>query len=412
MSVDKLVDSTQLDSDLTSIANAIRTKGGTSADLAFPAGFVSAVQAIPTGITPTGTKQISITANGTTTEDVSAYANAEITVNVSGGGGDEEEPEKDVNFIDYDGRIVYSYTAAEAQALTELPANPSHSGLTAQGWNWTLAEIKAQLAAVPDGPVWVGQMYVTTSGATEIDITLKGTDLSPYLAIAVNGTVTVDWGDGSATDTMTGASDTTLVYQQHVYASAGDYTISISGSRFTFYSTGSNYPSVLTISATATTSRKYADDITEIRLGSNASIGGNAFQNCYALTSVTIPSGVTSIGSYAFYGCHALTSVTIPSGVTSISSNAFQNCYALTSVTIPSSVTSIGGGAFQNCYSTEEYHFLRTTPPTLSNTNVFAGIQPYCVIYVPYSEDHSILTYYTRATNWATYASYMQEEPQ
>ena len=49
MAVDKLVDSTQLDTDLTSVANAIRTKGGTSAQLAFPAGFVSAIDAIPTG---------------------------------------------------------------------------------------------------------------------------------------------------------------------------------------------------------------------------------------------------------------------------------------------------------------------------------------------------------------------------
>ena len=46
MAVDKLVDSTQLDSDLTSVANAIRTRGGTSAQLAFPNGFVSAVGAI------------------------------------------------------------------------------------------------------------------------------------------------------------------------------------------------------------------------------------------------------------------------------------------------------------------------------------------------------------------------------
>lgn len=49
MSVDKLVDSTQLDADLTSVANAIRTKGGTSASLAFPSGFVSAIQAISGG---------------------------------------------------------------------------------------------------------------------------------------------------------------------------------------------------------------------------------------------------------------------------------------------------------------------------------------------------------------------------
>lgn len=61
MAVDKLVDSTQLDTDLTSVANAIRTKGGTSASLAFPADFVSAIGAISTGggvqsgsYTPTG----------------------------------------------------------------------------------------------------------------------------------------------------------------------------------------------------------------------------------------------------------------------------------------------------------------------------------------------------------------------
>lgn len=49
MALDKLVDSSQLDSDLTSVANAIRTKGGTSAQLAFPSGFVSAIGDISTG---------------------------------------------------------------------------------------------------------------------------------------------------------------------------------------------------------------------------------------------------------------------------------------------------------------------------------------------------------------------------
>lgn len=53
MALDKLVDSTQLDSDLTSVANAIRTKGGTSAQLAFPSGFVSAIGDIPSGGGPT-----------------------------------------------------------------------------------------------------------------------------------------------------------------------------------------------------------------------------------------------------------------------------------------------------------------------------------------------------------------------
>lgn len=37
------------DTELTSIANAIRTKGGTSESLSFPTGFVDAVNAIQTG---------------------------------------------------------------------------------------------------------------------------------------------------------------------------------------------------------------------------------------------------------------------------------------------------------------------------------------------------------------------------
>ena len=37
------------DTELTSIANAIRTKGGTNSNLTFPTGFVNAIGAISTG---------------------------------------------------------------------------------------------------------------------------------------------------------------------------------------------------------------------------------------------------------------------------------------------------------------------------------------------------------------------------
>ena len=51
----KLVDDTQLDSDLTSVANAIRAKTGGSSQLAFPAGFVSGIGGLadPSGTTAT-----------------------------------------------------------------------------------------------------------------------------------------------------------------------------------------------------------------------------------------------------------------------------------------------------------------------------------------------------------------------
>lgn len=43
------------------------------------------------GITPTGTKVMTINANGTVTEDVSAYKNVEVTVAVPGSGGDTDK---------------------------------------------------------------------------------------------------------------------------------------------------------------------------------------------------------------------------------------------------------------------------------------------------------------------------------
>ena len=124
------------------------------------------------------------------------------------------------------------------------------------------------------------------------------------------------------------------------------------------------------------------------------SIGEHAFYNCSGLTSVTIPSNVTSIGLDAFHRCTNLTSVTwnakncpnngsfgdqvesftfgnevetiplgccfgmtnltsieIPSSVTSIGVAAFYDCSGLTSITIPANVTSIGEHAFLGCTS-------------------------------------------------------------
>ena len=79
------------------------------------------------------------------------------------------------------------------------------------------------------------------------------------------------------------------------------------------------------------------------------SIGRYAFQECYSLTNLTIPNGVTSIGSSALRKCSGLTEVAIPSGVTSIDEYVFQYCYGLTEVTIPNSVTSIGNRTFDTC---------------------------------------------------------------
>ena len=68
-------------------------------------------------------------------------------------------------------------------------------------------------------------------------------------------------------------------------------------------------------------------------------------------SSVSIPDSVEYIGNYAFEDCSSLTSITIPDSVTSIGDGAFWSCYSLTSITMPDSVTSIGSFAFEDCSS-------------------------------------------------------------
>ena len=113
------------------------------------------------------------------------------------------------------------------------------------------------------------------------------------------------------------------------------------------------------------------------------SIDYQTFYCCSGLTSLTIPSSVTSIDNSAFSGCSGLTSLTIPSSVTSIGESAFEGCSGLTSLTIPSSVTSIGRAAFAGCSGlTSIYAYLEKIP--VLGSNVFYGCDAKnCTVYVP-----------------------------
>jgi hypothetical protein len=86
-------------------------------------------------------------------------------------------------------------------------------------------------------------------------------------------------------------------------------------------------------------------------------LGIYCFDGCSGLTSITIPSSVTSLGNKCFSGCYGLTSITIPSSVTLLGGGCFQGCSGLTSITIPSSVTSLGGDCFRGCQNLETVYF-------------------------------------------------------
>jgi hypothetical protein len=87
--------------------------------------------------------------------------------------------------------------------------------------------------------------------------------------------------------------------------------------------------------------------LASISLSSLATFTGtNTFYGCQNLNSITIPSAITSIPAYTFYQTEFTTFTN--SNITSIGINAFENCFSLTSVTF-ANLTILGTAAFSGC---------------------------------------------------------------
>ncbi len=74
-----------------------------------------------------------------------------------------------------------------------------------------------------------------------------------------------------------------------------------------------------------------------------------AFQNCGAITEITISEGITSIQDHTFEGCSGLTALRIPSSVNHIGVMAFADCTSLAEITLPESLNGVGSQMFYNC---------------------------------------------------------------
>lgn len=412
----------------------------------------------------------------------------QVTGTAESGGTTEivETALKDVTFIDYEGTILHEYTKSEFLALTALPDNPSHDGLIAQGWNWSLED--AQTYVSKWDCLVIGQNYTTSDGKTRIYINVTDVFISigDYFRLgftcSVNGGAVIDWGDGSTTT----SSGTSMGNYTHTYAIAGEYLVTIDvaegatinlgyngSNQGFFYYVNNNHPARL-----LPTKIEIGDRVTRfnrdcfngsINLKSISipntitelgnSTGNGATFTSTGITGLVIPNSVSIIPTQLVSECHGLKFVSIPSSITNIGSSPFslgalQSLRALTlpdtittfatslsnvcnrctkvekfscpcvregilqqgyfrdnyycrKIIIPASVTQINDYAMAGSCGLKEMYMLPETPPTIVNTR---GL-PYMslTIYVPYSEDHSILEAYQTATNWSSYAAKMVE---
>ena len=71
--------------------------------------------------------------------------------------------------------------------------------------------------------------------------------------------------------------------------------------------------------------------------------------NCPSLTSLTIPSMVSSVTELRFENCSNFTSLTIPDSVIDLGVLFLSDCPHLTSLTVPSKISSLNWLNIKNC---------------------------------------------------------------
>lgn len=237
MAYDKVIDSLKLDADLTSVADAIRTKSGTKGELDFPDGFVSAVEEIQTESFPV-IQPISITGNGTyeAPDGVDGYNPVTVAIESVGGGAKPETGFVPTAWTTYDyvgnismvGRIMecdyYGTTLGEyyfgvssnyAEQFTHLSNIVFKDAIATIGVGAFYGCTKLSITSLPESlqTIYANAFYKCTS-LTEI--TFEGTPYS-IESSAFNRctnllTINVPWAEGEVANAPWGATNATINY--------------------------------------------------------------------------------------------------------------------------------------------------------------------------------------------------------
>ena len=103
--------------------------------------------------------------------------------------------------------------------------------------------------------------------------------------------------------------------------------------------------------------------------------------------TMSYPSTLTRVWTFSHSNCTKITSAILPYGVKTVESYAFRGCSALSSIRIPSSVTSLSNSYVFNGINTSAYVYVNMqNPPTITADNYF-GTHSNIDLYVPYGRE-------------------------
>jgi hypothetical protein len=263
--------------------------------------------------------------------------------------GSTEVEEKDVNFYDYDGTLLFSYTIAEAQALTELPTPKGHSGLIFDGWNWDYEDVIAL-----DYPMDIGAMYRTDDGKTRLYLMVEedeGVNVNlRFTQNKANGVV-VDFGDGTSPNTY---EELSPVIPHHY--DKGEYVLTLQAPvNVNIACDGINYYNIL-----GNIAAKSSNILVKVEQGDRTSFGSYAFKSCAKLETLAVHYYKELGWSDTFNGCLSLRCVVYPKGNKYIySSTSYNDCKSLKVVCITPTITDVNS-SFVRC-SMKKLRFPDTT---------------------------------------------------
>lgn len=277
--------------------------------------------------------------------------------------------ENEVNFYDYDGTLLYSYTLEEARALTELPPLPTQETLTCLGWNWTLDDIK-ELPADSIGAD-IGALYITADGKTHAYLELVDCG-NTSVTMNFTGTINIDWGDGTSDNGVT--SPVT-----HTYPTAGTYVAKLY-SESAYQIGGGVYETRFLTDANGSTA------LVRFHLGENAQLNSNGY-GLYAMLCLKYATFAKTqlykngmglcvslqciVGGHRYFvgveglkNCFSLTVFCAMSN-NYIQSQGMRNCSALRRYAVGANSAFSEGQQFYLCYAIREAYLVKANQNVL-----------------------------------------------